>query len=326
MKRISVGIAALSMLCLAGTAYARELKLSEIQKGDHFLVQSEQILAEQTAQLSNNQLHIQVHSSGELGDEQQGWKAVQAGKLDIARVGMSSVTDDIPIARLLSLPYLFQSETHMWNVVTSAKFGQQIEAQMRARGVLPLAYYSEGPRSFYTSKHPLRNSSDFKGLRLRSLDNPIYRDLISQLGATPVIIPFEKTAQALQDGKIDGAENSLDSYLSTGHSKYAKYYCMDEHFIVPDVLVISLKTWNSLTPGQQNNLREAAKKSMNYARKREAEIEAQLIDKARKEGVTILTHDQINTTSIEGNILKLYTKYVTRDQDLQTVMDILQTK
>lgn len=326
MKRISVGIAALSMLCLAGTAYARELKLSEIQKSDHFLVQSEQILAEQTAQLSNNQLHIQVHSSGELGDEQQGWKAVQAGKIDIARVGMSSVTDDIPIARLLSLPYLFQSETHMWNVVTNTKFGQQIEAQMRARGVLPLAYYSEGPRSFYTSKHPLRNSSDFKGLRLRSLDNPIYRDLISQLGATPVIIPFEKTAQALQDGKIDGAENSLDSYLSTGHSKYAKYYCMDEHFIVPDVLVISLKTWNSLTPGQQSNLREAAKKSMNYARKREAEIETQLIDKARKEGVTIVTHDQINTTSIEGNILKLYTKYVTRDQDLQTVMDILQTK
>lgn len=326
MKKSFICIAAFSMLLLAGTACAKDLKLSEIQKSDHFLVQSEQVLADQAAQLSNNQIHIQVHSGGELGDERQGWKAVQAGKIDIARVGLSSVTDDIPFARLLSLPYLFQSENHMWDVVTSSKFGKQLEEQMRSRGVMPLAYYSEGPRSFYTSKHPLRNSSDFKGLRLRSLDNPIYRDLISQLGATPVIIPFAKTAQALQDGKIDGAENSLDSYLSTGHSKYAKYFCMDEHFIVPDVLVISLKTWDELSPSQQSNLRAAAKKSMEFARKREAEIEAQLIDKARKEGVTIITHDQINTTSIEGNILKLYTKYVTKDQDLQTVMDILQTK
>jgi len=133
-------------------------------------------------------------------------------------------------------------------------------------------------------------------------------------------------ASQVLSGQIDAAENSLDSYISSGQSKYAKYFCMDEHFIVPDVLVISAKTWNTLPPAQQNALRTAAKESMDFAKTRQHEVEAQLIAKARKDGITIIEHEQINVTSIEGYILKLYTKYVTNDRDLQTVMDIIQTK
>ncbi len=325
MHKLLVAMAAVAILSLAGNAQARDLKLAEIQKGDHFLVQSEQTLANKAEQLTNGQLKIAVRSGGELGNELDSWKKVQAGTIDIARVGLSSISADVPTAHLLSLPYIFHSQAHMWKVL-DGEVGKRLATELQHKGVVLLAYYSEGARSFYTNKRPLRNSSDFKGLRIRSLDNPIYRDLMTELGATPVVIPFEKTAEALQSGQIDAAENSLDSYISSGHSKYAKYFCMDEHFIVPDVLVISLKTWNTLSPAEQSSLRTAAKESMDFARTRQHEVETQLISKARKDGITIVEHEQINVTSIEGYILKLYTKYVTNDRDLQTVMDIIQTK
>lgn len=325
MHKLLVSMAAAAVLSLAGIAQARDLKLAEIQKGDHFLVQSEQTLANKADQLSNGQLKIAVHSGGELGNELDSWKKVQAGTIDIARVGLSSISADVPTAHLLSLPYIFHSQAHMWKVL-DGEVGKRLATELQQKGVVLLAYYSEGARSFYTNKRPLRNSSDFKGLKIRSLDNPIYRDLMTELGATPVVIPFEKTAEALQNGQIDAAENSLDSYISSGHSKYAKYFCMDEHFIVPDVLVISAKTWSTLPPAQQNALRSAAKESMDFAKTRQHEVEAQLMTKARKDGITIVEHEQINVTSIEGYILKLYTKYVTNDRDLQTVMDIIQTK
>lgn len=325
MHKLLVAMAAVAILSLAGNAQARDLKLAEIQKGDHFLVQSEQTLANKAEQLTNGQLKIAVRSGGELGNELDSWKKVQAGTIDIARVGLSSISADVPTAHLLSLPYIFHSQAHMWKVL-DGEVGKRLATELQQKGVVLLAYYSEGARSFYTNKRPLRNSSDFKGLRIRSLDNPIYRDLMTELGATPVVIPFEKTAEALQNGQIDAAENSLDSYISSGHSKYAKYFCMDEHFIVPDVLVISLKTWNTLSPAEQSALRTAAKESMDFARTRQHEVETQLIAKARKDGITIVEHEQINVTSIEGYILKLYTKYVTNDRDLQTVMDIIQTK
>ena len=325
MHKLLVAMAAVAILSLAGNAQARDLKLAEIQKGDHFLVQSEQTLANKAEQLTNGQLKIAVRSGGELGNELDSWKKVQAGTIDIARVGLSSISADVPTAHLLSLPYIFHSQAHMWKVL-DGEVGKRLATELQQKGVVLLAYYSEGARSFYTNKRPLRNSSDFKGLRIRSLDNPIYRDLMTELGATPVVIPFEKTAEALQNGQIDAAENSLDSYISSGHSKYAKYFCMDEHFIVPDVLVISLKTWNTLSPAEQSALRTSAKESMDFARTRQHEVETQLIAKARKDGITIVEHEQINVTSIEGYILKLYTKYVTNDRDLQTVMDIIQTK
>lgn len=325
MHKLLVAMAAVAILSLAGNAQARDLKLAEIQKGDHFLVQSEQTLANKAEQLTNGQLKIAVRSGGELGNELDSWKKVQAGTIDIARVGLSSISADVPTAHLLSLPYIFHSQAHMWKVL-DGEVGKRLATELQQKGVVLLAYYSEGARSFYTNKRPLRNSSDFKGLRIRSLDNPIYRDLMTELGATPVVIPFEKTAEALQNGQIDAAENSLDSYISSGHSKYAKYFCMDEHFIVPDVLVMSLKTWNTLSPAEQSALRTAAKESMDFARTRQHEVETQLITKARKDGITIVEHEQINVTSIEGYILKLYTKYVTNDRDLQTVMDIIQTK
>jgi TRAP-type transport system periplasmic protein len=318
-------LASLALLVFAGEAAGRELNLAEIQKSDHMLVQTEQALAGRVDQATGGQLKINVRSGAELGSEVESWTKVRAGSIDIARVGLSSVSADVPLARLLSLPYIFRSRDHMWKVL-NGDVGKRLDAELRMRGVVLLAFYSEGARSFYTSKRPLRNSSDFKGLRLRSLDNPIYRDLMTQLGATPVVISYDKTLAALQSGQIDGAENSFDSYLSSGHYKYAKYFCMDEHFMVPDLLVMSLKTWNTLPPAQQTILRNAATESMNALRTHQGEYEVQLVARAKKEGVTIIEHNQMNITAIEGYVVKLYSKYVTNGQDLQTVTNIMLVK
>ena len=243
----------------------------------------------------------------------------------MARINLATVAADVPAAKLLSLPYLFRSRDHMWRVL-SGDFGKRVAAEVEKAGGVVLAYYDSGTRSFYTSKKPIHSRSDFAGMKIRVQNSPVYKDLITELGATPVVVPYEKVVDAFKSGEIDAAENNTTSYVTADHYKYAKFYCLDEHSSVPEVLVMSKKTWDSLKPEQQQEVKSAATDSSDYMKKLWAEGEAQALAKAKKEGVTVVEKSQIAMAGIESFAVKLYSKYVTDLKDLDTVLTILKSK
>lgn len=318
-------LAATAAIFLAGTAGARDLVMAEVQPPEHVIVKSEELLGSRLADLSHGSLQIQLHHSGQLGTENQSWEKVRTGKLDIARVNAAVLANEVPAARVLSLPYLFRSREHLWHTL-DGDFGARLASEIDRAGAIVLTYYDSGTRSFYTTHKPIRNHSDFAGLRIRVQDSPVYRDLITMLGGKPVNIPFDKVDEALKNGQIDGAENNLPSYVSSEHYKYARYYTVDEHSTVPEVLLISKKTWSSLTPDQRKALQSAAKDSAALMKKLWADSEARSREKARKEGVTILEKSQISLAGIESFAVKIYNKYATDPQDFAAVMKIVNTR
>lgn len=319
-----LGLCMLATGLAAGAAGARELVLGDVQPPEHPLIQAEEHMASRLA-AGKDGLTIQIRAGGQMGTEAQEWEKVKAGTLDIARVNLAQLAKDMPAVKLLSLPYLFRSREHMWRVL-EGDFGERLRREADQNGVMVLTYYDSGTRSFYTTKHPIRSLADFKGLRIRIQDSPVYRDLIEQLGATPVVLPYDKVADALQKGEIDAAENNTPSYVSSGHYKLAKFYSLDEHSSVPEVLVIAKKTWSGLTPAQQKALQDAAAESSGFMRRQWAEAEQQALAKAKKEGVTVTDKRQIAMAGIEAYAVKLYSKYITDTQDLETVLAILRTK
>ena len=309
----------------AEPALARDLVAAEVFPPGHVIVKAEELMASRLAELTKGELRIQLKHSAQLGNENQYWDNVRNGSLDITRINFGVLVNDVPAAKLLSLPYLFRSREHMWRVL-GGDFGKRISAEVEKTGAVVLAYYDSGTRSFYTTRKPIRFRSDFEGQRIRVQNSPVYKDLITLLGGTPVFVPYDKVIEAFRNGEIDGAENNLPSYMVAEHYKYARYYSFDEHSSVPEVLLMAKKTWDSLTAEQQKAVMSAAAESSEHLKKLWAEVESQALAKARKDGVVILEKHQMGIGGIETYAVKLYSKYVSNPKDLETVLSILRSE
>lgn len=324
-SKIILGALTLATCLMAPFAHARDLVLADVHPPGHLMIQVEERMASRLTESSKGKLQIQLKHSGQMGGEGEAWDKVKAGSLDMARVNLAQLAKDMPSVKLLSLPYLFRSREHMWRVL-DGDFGKRIKHEAEQNGAVVLTYYDSGTRSFYTNKRAIRSLADFKGMRVRVQDSPVYKDLITQLGGTPVVLPYDKVADAFQKGEIDAAENNTPSYVSSGHYKFAKYYSLDEHSSVPEVLVVSKKAWASLSTDEQKELQSAAADSTDFMRKLWADSEVQSLAKAKKEGAVITEKNQIAMAGIEAYAVKLYSKYITDNADLETVLAILRTK
>lgn len=306
-------------------ASGQEMLLAEAHPPGHPIVQIEESFKTQLAERTKGAIRIQVKHSGELGNESKAWEKVRSGDIALARINLATVINEVPAVKLLSLPFLFRSREHMWSVLAGS-FGKRVASELDKSGAVILAYYDSGSRSFYTSKKPIRSRSDFMGMRIRIQPSPVYKDLISALGAMPVILPYDKVLEAFQNGEIDGAENNSTSYYSAGHYKYAKYYCMDEHSSVPEVLLMSKKAWNSLKEDQKEIVKSIATESSAQMKKLWAESELQSLEKAKKEGAIVVEKSHIAMAGITSFATRLYSKYVTDLDDLELVLAIQNTK
>jgi tripartite ATP-independent transporter DctP family solute receptor len=138
--------------------------------------------------------------------------------------------------------------------------GKEIMESTKDKGFFALSAYVAGTRSFYAKK-PITKPEDLKGLKIRVQASPTTLKMVELMGGSPTPISFGEVYTAMQQGVVDGAENNVPSWVQTRHIEIAKVFSEDEHASIPDFLVISSKTWDKLTPDQQQILIKAAKAS-----------------------------------------------------------------
>lgn len=317
---------ALAIMGFCGLTQAapRVFTLAEVQKPGHPVVTSEEHMNRVLADSSKEALKLDIRHSGELGTDVM--PRLIKGELDMARVGMNSLNKYAPTAILMGMPYLFRSSEHMWSAL-DGEFGQQLVAEAEKVGVIILCYYESGSRNFYSVKKPLTSRQDFQGLRVRvPPKSPIYDDLVINLGATPVTVAYNQILDGFKDGSIDAAENNLPSYVSSGHHKVARYLSMDEHLMVPEILLMSKTVWDKLSPQEQTWLREAAQNSSDFMRQLWEKERAEALVEAKKAGVIIIEKNKLAYTGFETAAMKLYSKYVTDLQSMQTALKVMRSK
>lgn len=215
---------------------------------------------------TDGKIKIIVKANGELGDEKSVVEQLEFGGVDFSRVSVASISDNIPKLKVIQMPYLYSGESAMWTVLDGdigKEFTQAI--QESGYGIMALSWYDAGARNFYSVK-PLTSMSDLAGMNIRVQESEVMAKTIQLLGANPVKMIYSEVYMALQTGKIDGAENNWTSYEYSRHFEQAEYCLIDEHIRIPEVQLISEKTWNNLTDEEKDIISECAKESAIYER------------------------------------------------------------
>jgi tripartite ATP-independent transporter DctP family solute receptor len=242
------------------------------------------------AEKSGGTLRVDVYPSGQLGSERECLELVQIGGLAMTKVSASVLEGFAPEFKVFGLPYLFRDTAHR-NAVLDGPIGREILAAPQSKFMRGLCYYDSGSRSFYT-KRPVRTPADLKGLKIRVQESPMAFALIRAFGASATPISFGELYTALQQGVVDGAENNPPSFHLARHYEVCKFYSLDEHTSVPDVVIVSTHFWAGLTPQQQKWMQEAADESAVFQRKLWMESTAESLAAVAKAGVEIIRPDK----------------------------------
>ena len=281
-----VSILVLLMTSCRGNSEITELKLAHGLATDHPVHKAVEYMVKRVDELSEGKLIIDIYPSEQLGSEQQCLELVQIGSLAITKVSalsMQSFADDY---KVFGLPYIFNSKEHFFNVI-DGEIGSDLLLSTENKWIRGLCYYDAGSRSFYTKDKPITHPDDLTGLKIRVMPSNTAVEMLRALGGSATPISWGELYTALQSGVVDGAENNPPSFYTSHHFEVCKYYSLDEHTIVPDIVVISRKIWDKLTQQQQAWLQQAADESAIVERKLWAESEIESMEKVQQAGVQI---------------------------------------
>lgn len=292
----------------------RVLICAEVHGRDYPTTRGLYYLADLVKRRTKGRVEIKVYHSAQLGSEKVTIEMAQQGFIDLIRVNGAPMGEFNYEIGLLGLPYLFRDDEHRWKVL-DGKVGQKLLAGLERSGMIGLCYYDSGSRNFYNNKLPIYKPEDLKGLKIRLQDSQLFMDFVQLLGAYPTPMAFEEVYEALKIGLIDGAENNASSYLTTRHYELARYYSLSRHSSVPEVLVISKKTWESLPDGDREIIRKAARESQQIQKEYWAEMERNSLRAIIAGGCQV---NEVDLKAFQRAVKPLYDKYGAGYEELIT--------
>lgn len=305
LSRTGVIFVALLFAICATSAVAREFRAADTQTEDYPTVQALHYMGALIAERTGGRHEIKVFHSRQLGEEKETIEQTRAGAIDLNRTNVALIGNFVPAMNVLAMPFLFRSIEHMQKVL-DGPIGSEILGSFEPYGFIGLAFYDSGARSIYNAVRPVKSIADLKGLRIRVQQSELMSEMIRSLGAEPVELPYGQVVTGLATHLVDGAENNWPSFVTTDHYKYAGYYTLTEHTMSPEVLVISLKAWRSLSADEQTIFREAAQRSSRFMRETWRDLEEQSQLKAQAAGITV-TRD-IDRKPFEDAMAPIYAK------------------
>jgi tripartite ATP-independent transporter DctP family solute receptor len=270
---------------------ARVLKLAHSLDQSHPVHKGMEFMAQRVEELSGGSLQIDIFPNEQLGNEVEAIEQVQRGALDMTKTSTGPLESFIREMAVFSIPYIFRDADHFWNVL-QGPVGKELLLVGEPQGVRGLCYYDSGSRNFYTIKRPVLSPADLRGQKIRVMKSKTSMDMVQALGGAPTPIPFGELYTALQQGMVDGAENTLPSFTSTRHYEVCKHFSLDQHTMIPDILLVSENVWQSLTPAQQDWLQQAADESTDFQRKLWATETENSRQEMLEQGVTIHAPDR----------------------------------
>ncbi|OHB51479.1 MAG: C4-dicarboxylate ABC transporter substrate-binding protein [Planctomycetes bacterium GWF2_42_9] len=247
-------------------------------------------MADRVKEKSGGKMIVQIFPNEQLGTEKECIESLQLGYMAMTKTSTAAMESFVPKMQVFGVPYLFRDSDHFWSVVRRP-IGKNLLLEGENKGLRGLCYYDAGARSFYAKK-PINTPQDLKGLKVRVQNSMMSVKMIQSMGGSPTPVSWGELYTALDQGVVDAAENNPPSICTARHYEVCKYYSLDEHTRLPDMLIISTKVWDSLSPENQNILQQAADESVEYQREIWAEAELHDMKTMVDAGVKIITPDK----------------------------------
>ena len=267
------------------------LKLAHGLDPSHPVHKAMEFMARRVEESSAGRMRIDIYPSEQLGSERECLELLQIGSLDMTKVSCSVLEGFVPSMSVLSLPFIFRDEDHRFKIL-EGEIGKKLLLDGQKYWLRGLCYYDAGTRSFYTKNRPILIPDDLAGLKIRTQESQTSIRMVQALGGSPTPIAWGELYSALQQGVVDGAENNPPSFHLSRHYEVCKFYSLDEHTGVPDVLLISTKSWQDLSEEYKTILQNAAEDSALLQKKLWKEATKEAMEHVREAGVEILYPDK----------------------------------
>ncbi len=307
-RRLMLAGACAGIACAAAPARAKPttvLTAADVHVDGYPTVEAVRWMGRRIEQETDGRISLRMYHSGQLGRESDVIDLARFGALDIVRVSFGAVNNPFPLTQILSLPYIFESVGHLRRVV-DGPVGEAVRASFAKRGLVGLAIYDAGARSFYNTARPVSHPRDLTGLKLRVPPSDSFIRLVRTLGANPTPLPYGEVYSALQTRLIDGAENNWRSFHSSRQFEVARHWAETEHSRLPEALLLSRRRFDTWSARDQEIVLAAARDSVAYMRSLWDKTEAESRAKAIASGVQVTEVDRAAFRRAASPVLDAY--------------------
>jgi tripartite ATP-independent transporter DctP family solute receptor len=294
-RRTAIGLGAVALVLAAasvGPAAAQSklvLKATDVHPLGYPTVEAVVRMGKKLEAATGGRLSIQMYPSMQLGGEKEMIEQAQVGALQLARISVGPMGPIVPELNVFNLPFMFRSDAHMEKVI-DGEIGTEMLKKLSDHpnaGLIGLCWMNAGTRNVYNSKHPIKAVDDLKGLKIRMMGNPVFVDTMNSLGGNGIAMGYDQLISALQTGVVDGAENNYPSYATGQHYRYAKFYSLTGHLMIPEILVFSKRSWNTLSKDDQALIRKLAREAQQEQRGLWYEMEKKSLTQMKEAGAQI---------------------------------------
>ncbi len=313
MKTFALASTIVIAVLAAAPAVAQQktvFKASDVHPAGYPTVVAVENLGKKLDAATNGRYSVQMYPSMQLGGEKEAIEQAQIGAIAFARVSVGALGPVIDDLNVFNLPYVFRNTTHMQHVI-DGPIGQELldKVTNSGKGLVGLCWMDAGARNFYNTKKPIKTMADLKGMKVRVMGNPMFVEMANSMGGNGIAMGYDQVFSALQTGVVDGAENNPPSFVFDNHYQVAKYYTVDEHLIVPEMVVFSKKAWDAMSKEDQALLVKFAREAQQEERKLWEVYEQQAMDKAKAAGITITQVSDSDKKAFQDAVKPVWDKY-----------------
>ncbi len=243
--------------------------------------------AEEVGKKTGGRIQVKVFSAGELGQEREQYDLLQTAAMDMALAGLL-IPAVAPEYGVMEMPYLWRDQEHVRKVY-EGPIGEELRAKvLQRKGIRHLAFINRGPRYLTTKTRAVRVPADLRGMKIRTLQNPVHIEAWKMLGASPVPMAIGEVFTGLQQGTIEAQENPVEMIKAMSFHEVQKYLIRTAHVRHVIWVVASDRFWKTLSPEDQRLLESEAKAAGAYGDRLQRELDAAIEKELQAKGMTVI--------------------------------------
>ena len=284
LRKAFAGLAIAAAACGAGAQEAHVIKFGHLNNTDHPVSMGVKRFAELLATKSGGKLKVQEFPSNQLGNELQQQSALQGGVQEMTAPATTSLAGIVKEFGLIDFPFSV-ANFQQADALLDGPLGQALIAKLPEKGLVALGFWDLGFRNATNSKRAITRAEDFDGLKVRVIPNPVFLDTFKAFKANPVPMPFAELYGALESRAVDGQENPFSVILSNKFFEVQKFVSATNHVYAANIVLVSKKFWDRLSPADQRMMQDAFNESRSYQRQASRAAAQKAVDELKAKGM-----------------------------------------
>ena len=310
MKTIVRSIVATLAIAAVSATSAQEIKarLGTSLPDSHPQTIGARKFAELADKKSGGRIKIAVYPGAQLGSDQQMQAALRGGTQEFTVPSTATLANLVKEFGVIGLPFSFSTEVQA-DAVLDGAFGKSLLARLPEKGLVGLAFWENGFRNLTNSRRPVIKADDLSGLKVRTMQNSLYIDLFTGLGANAVPMPVNELFTALETKAVDAQENPFTVIHAQKFYDVQKYLSTTGHAYDALVLIASKKFWDGLSAADQATLQSAAVEATAFERQTSRDLNRSLRADLVKLGMQINDVPEVERQRMREKLQSVIDKY-----------------